>query len=93
MIIGRVSSLSKRYLIVKGIILVIWKDMKIITWNKAIISCKKCMWNIKNKHVLNLTYGLFGQNYRVISLSKLHLTVLGIFTQSLKSIGKFWHPI
>ena len=43
----------------------------------------------KNKHVLNWTYGLFGQNYRVATLSSFYLTVSGIIIPSLKSIKQF----
>ena len=40
---------------------------------------------------LELTYGLFGHNYRVTTLlhSTLYFTVLGIIIPSLKSIGHF----
>ena len=34
-------------------------------------------------------YTLFGNNYRVATLSKLYLTVIGINMQSLKSIEQF----
>ena len=35
------------------------------------------------------TYGLFGYNYRVTTLSRLYLTVSGVIILSLKSIGQF----
>ncbi len=40
----------------------------------------------KNQHVLNWTYRLFGEYYRVATLSTFSLTVLGIILPSLKVI-------
>ena len=34
-------------------------------------------------------YGLSGNGYRVPTLSKLYLTVIGMIMQSMKSIGQF----
>ncbi len=39
------------------------------------------------------TYGFCDHNYRVAALSTLYLTVLGIITPSLNSIGKFLHTL
>ncbi len=38
---------------------------------------------------INMTYGLFGQNYRVATLSTFYLTVSGIIIPSLQMIGHF----
>ena len=40
----------------------------------------------KIKHVLNWTYGFFGQNYIVAILSTFYLIVSGIIIPSLKMI-------
>ncbi len=45
--------------------------------------------NVKNQHVLNWMYGLFGQNDRVATLSKFNLTVSAIIILSLKIIEQF----
>ena len=37
---------------------------------------------------LKQTYGLFDQNYRVVTLSTIYLNVLGMIIPSLKSIGQ-----
>ena len=37
-----------------------------------------------DKHVLNWTYGIFGQNERIATLSTFYLTVSGIIIPSLK---------
>ena len=47
--------------------------------------------NVKIQHVLNWTYGLLGQNFRVATLSTFYLTVLKIIIPSLKSKELFWH--
>ena len=46
-------------------------------------------YNMSKINKFKWTFGLFGQNYRVATLSKMYLTVLGIIIQSLKSIGQF----
>ncbi len=45
--------------------------------------------NVKKVTCLKSTYGLLGKDYRVAKLSKLYLTVSGIISPSLKSIGQF----
>ncbi len=47
---------------------------------------------VKNQYVLNWTYGLFGQNYRVATLSTFYPTVSAIIIPSLKIIGQFNMP-
>ena len=42
----------------------------------------------QQKHVLNWTYGLFSQNYRVVTRSTFYLIVSGIIIPSLKAIEK-----
>ena len=37
------------------------------------------------------TYGLFGEDYRVATLSIVYLTVSGIIMPSLNWIGQFYH--
>ncbi len=47
---------------------------------------------VKNQHVINgRMYGLFGHNYRDVTLSTLNLNVLGIIITIiyLKPIGQF----
>ena len=44
---------------------------------------------VKKKNVLDWTYGLLGQNYRVPKRSTFYLTVKEIILPSLKSIGQF----
>ncbi len=44
---------------------------------------------VKKQYILNGTYGLFGQNYGVATLSTFCLTVSGITVPSLKIIGQF----
>ena len=44
---------------------------------------------IKVNMFLNCTYGLYGQNYRVATLSTFYLTVTGIIIPGFKSIGHF----
>ena len=60
-------------------------ETSMTTSEKAKNVCK----NVKNHHVLNWTYGLFGKNYRVATLSTFSLTVSGIIIPSLKVIGQF----
>ena len=47
------------------------------------------MLDIKNKHALNWTYGLFGQNYRVAWFSTFYLTVSEVIMPNLKSLGQY----
>ena len=59
-------------------------DMTILTCIKQLFNVK----NVKNLHVLNWTYRLFGENHRVATLSTLYLTVTEIIVPSLKFIGQ-----
>ena len=43
---------------------------------------------VKNQHVLSRLTEISGNNYRVVTLSKLYQTIIGIIIQSLKSIGQ-----
>ncbi len=61
----------------------------ILTCIKHLFIVKTVYKNVKNKHVLNWTYELFGRNYRVATLSTFSLTVSGIIIPSLKVIGQF----
>ncbi len=45
--------------------------------------------NVKNEHVLKRTYGLFGQNFTVATLSTFYLTVSRNIIPILKIIGQF----
>ncbi len=57
--------------------------------HKTVISCKKECKISKTKYILNWTYGLFGHNYRVFTLSTLYLTVSGIIIPILKTMAQF----
>ena len=56
---------------------------------KQLFNVKNVCKNVKNQHVINWTYGLFGKNYRVATLFTFSLTVSGIIIPSLKVIGQF----
>ncbi len=54
----------------------------------AIILCKKVCKNVKDQHVLNWINRLFGQKYRVATLSTFYLDISGIIILNFKSLGQ-----
>ena len=50
---------------------------------------KKLFKKVKKSTCLKWTYGHFGNDYRVATLSKSYLTTKGITMQNLKSKGQF----
>ena len=73
--------LFKRYLTGKGIIPESLKSIGQLT-------CIKQIFHIKNVKYQKINM-IFGQNYRVATLSTFYLTVSGIIKPSLKLIGQF----
>ncbi len=57
--------------------------------HKAIISNNKCMSKCQKSTCLKWTNERFGHDYRVATVSTLHLSVSGIITPTLSSIGQF----
>ena len=75
-------------------IIVCWFSRKHYSKNKInrIIKSYKnlVVKKVKNKHIFNRrTYGLPSTYYRVATLSKSYITVMGITVQTLESIGQF----
>ena len=57
--------------------------------NRIIISYNKCCQNIFKKQLVLNGRADFANDYRVATISKLYLIVIGIIMQSLKLIGQF----
>ena len=79
----RVALLITLYFVVPGINI---PKIRLIGWFDHI---KICCSKSKKSTCLKRTYGHFGNDYRVATLSKSYLTIKGITMQNLKSIGQF----
>ncbi len=78
------------------IVVKLFEIIKDTQWAKGICKIKKDRGREKQSlrkrngvECLKWTYGLFGENYIVATLTILYLTVLGIIIPSLISIGQF----
>ena len=79
----RVASLIMLYFVVPGISIPKIRSIGLLDHIKIFVK------KVKKSTCLKWTYGNFGNDYRVATLSKSYLTISGITTQNLKSIGQF----
>ena len=83
MSLGSTATSILQHFLLKGTV----EQFKCFTYN--IIPFCKCQ-KIEKSACFKWLYGLLGNNYRVATLPKSYLTVVGIIMQSLNSIGQLW---